>query len=177
MARAILAFVALFAFAVAANAAKTPFLYRPPNESLLNFVPPALAALLPASVKAELALLDKSDLLSVKQIAKKYAIYDDLQQVLNELEAKSPALARLVKKALGLGKGKLAEILAALKPESKSFFKDLAGQGKAALKKVVETYENLSAEAKLNLKVTFPLAAVVLEDPTVQKVANKIIYS
>ncbi|KAH7703549.1 hypothetical protein AAVH_29277 [Aphelenchoides avenae] len=81
MARALHVFVALFAFAVAANEAARPIVVlRPPKESLLNFVPPALAALLPASVKAELALLDKSDLLAVKQIAKKYAIYDDLQQ-------------------------------------------------------------------------------------------------
>ncbi|KAH7716440.1 fatty acid retinoid binding protein [Aphelenchoides avenae] len=187
MARGLHIFVALFASIVAANAALSPFAIAlleglgkgapPPKDSLLSFVPPALKSLLPDAVKEQLAQLDTSDLLAVKQIAKKYPIYDDLQQVLNELEDKSPVLAKLVKKALGLGKSKLAEILAELIPESKSFFKDLGEQGKAALKKVVETYENLSDEAKENLKDTFPLAAKVLEDPTFQKVANKVIYS
>lgn len=44
MARALLAFVALFAFAVIADAARLAnVLQRPPKDSLLNFVPPALA--------------------------------------------------------------------------------------------------------------------------------------
>ncbi|KAH7696653.1 hypothetical protein AAVH_36274 [Aphelenchoides avenae] len=185
MSKALLYLTALSALVVAANAGALggilagllDGLKEPPKESLLSFVPPALKPFLPEAVKEKLAELDTGDLKALKVMAKKYYIYDDLKQILAELEDKSPPLAKIVKKLLGLGQDKVDLIKSLLLSESKDFFKDLAKQGKDALKKVVETYENLSDAAKDNLKETFPLAATVLEDPTFQKVANKIIYS
>ena len=83
-------------------------------------------AFLPEAVKEKLAELDTGDLKALKVMAKKYYIYDDLKQILAELEDKSPPLAKIVKKLLGLGQDKLDLIKSLLLSESKDFFKDVS---------------------------------------------------
>ncbi|CAD5215666.1 unnamed protein product [Bursaphelenchus okinawaensis] len=171
--------VVLSVVLVAAYAATLPLNFQQLPEQLKEVVPEAVT-----KFYAELTDEDKKIL---KEIAANHAQYENEDQALEALKAKSE---KLYNKATELRK-LLKDKIDSLNPEAKAFVEDIIAKLRALkpktgekpdLKKIREiaqtvigAYQKLSDDAKTNLQATFPNITNVIKNEKFQQVAKGLI--
>jgi len=156
---------------------------------LLNFdkIPEQYQEFVPEEVKKFIANLTDEDKAVLKELAGKHAEYENEDQVLEAVKAKSPSLHEKVAALRTLVKNKIDS----LQPDAKTFVNGLIekvralkpkGEEKPNLNKlreaanqVIEQYNALNDEAKTNLKNTFPQITGVIQNEKFQKLAKSLL--
>jgi len=172
----ILAFVGLVAVA---HSASLPFNFQQLPEQLKEVVPD--------DVKNFYAELTEDDKAVLKEIAQNHASYENEDQALEALKAKSEKLYNKAVELRTLIKTKIDS----LKPDAKAFVEGVItklralkpkSEEKPDLKKIrevasetIEQYKALSEEAKANLQETFPKVSGVLKNEKFQSIAQGLI--
>ncbi|KAH7706877.1 hypothetical protein AAVH_25892 [Aphelenchoides avenae] len=147
------------------------------SPSLMTYVPALLKPYLPYEAEKALDKLTLDDLLVAKQMMKDYPKFDSLDDVLQEVERKSPALAEVITEAIDMIKKKIEELKYDIGPEGEIYLDKLSNDARAAAKDIMEDYSSLKRWAKDSLQDTFAPVFKVLDDPTFQKFASKILDS
>ncbi|KAI6239084.1 Fatty-acid and retinol-binding protein [Aphelenchoides fujianensis] len=155
----------------------------------LNFqqVPEQLKEVVPEEVKKFYADLTEEDKVILKDIAANHASYENEDQALEALKAKSE---KLYTKAVEL-RTLLKTKIDSLKPDAKAFVEGIIeklralkpkGEEKPDLKKIrelasqtIETYKALAEESKQNLQETFPQITNVIKNEKFQSIAQGLI--
>jgi len=163
-----------------AHSASLPFNFQQLPEQLKEVVP--------EDVKNFYAELTEDDKAVLKEIAQNHASYENEDQALEALKAKSE---KLYNKAVEL-RTHLKTKIDSLKPEAKTFVEGIIAKLRALkpkndeekpdLKKirevaseVIESYKALSEDAKTNLQETFPKVSGVLKNEKFQAIASGLI--
>ncbi|KAI6215388.1 Fatty-acid and retinol-binding protein [Aphelenchoides besseyi] len=172
-------FVVLFSFFCLAMSATLPL--------SIQQVPEQLKEVVPEEVKKFYAELTDEDKSILKDVAANHASYENEDQALEALKAKSEKLYNKATELRTLLKTKIDS----LKPDAKAFVEGIIaklralkpkGEEKPDLKKirevaneVIDTYKGLAEESKQNLQETFPQITNVIKNEKFQTLAQGLI--
>nr|AQY10158.1 fatty-acid and retinol-binding protein [Aphelenchoides ritzemabosi] len=172
-------FVSLFALFCLSYAATLPL--------SIHQVPEQLKEVVPEEVKKFYADLTEEDKTILKEVAANHASYENEDQAMEALKAKSEKLFNKATELRTLLKTKIDS----LKPDAKAFVEGIInkvralkpkGEEKPDLKKirevaneVIDSYKALGEESKQNLQETFPQITNVIKNEKFQTLAQGLI--
>ncbi|KAH7713008.1 hypothetical protein AAVH_19615 [Aphelenchoides avenae] len=145
------------------------------GSAVLALVPESIKAKIPAATRAAIEKLKASDLDALKPIAIEQVLlkkYKNINELLNAVKTKAPAVYKLIESGLKDGGGLLKQLKAEVGPEAWPIVENTYKNAKGVAKKAAQDWLKMSPAVKAQQKAKFPMLYMLLDDPLFQSFFN-----
>ncbi|KAH7694475.1 hypothetical protein AAVH_38477 [Aphelenchoides avenae] len=145
------------------------------GSAVLALLPESIKSKIPAATKGAIEKLKASDLDALKPIAIEQVLlkkYKNINELLNAVKTKAPAVYKLIESSLKDGGGLLEQLKAEVGPEAWPIVENTYKNAKGVAKKAAQDWLKMSPAVKAQQKAKFPMLYMLLDDPLFQSFFN-----